>query len=77
MSQRQVCTHQYSHPNQKFGICPTPVRKFIGTQRFLPVTVSLLAPRGMDSYLLGLLSELQTTGVLRPVACGPHLFPDD
>ncbi|KAI0154665.1 amidase signature domain-containing protein [Xylariaceae sp. FL1272] len=53
------------------------VSRLTGTQEFLPVTVSLMAPRGMDSCLLDLLSELQSAGVLRPVACGPRLFPSD
>ncbi|KAK8034053.1 hypothetical protein PG993_009048 [Apiospora rasikravindrae] len=42
----------------------------------LPVAVSLLAPRGMDDVLLGLISELEEAGILREVSVGSRLFSD-
>ncbi|KAK8033678.1 hypothetical protein PG991_003076 [Apiospora marii] len=42
----------------------------------LPVAISIMAPRGMDEVLLGLLRELEEVGVLREVQCGSRMFGD-
>lgn len=40
----------------------------------LPVAISIMAPRGMDEALLGLLTELERAGVLKNVECGSRMF---
>ncbi|KAI0481958.1 amidase signature domain-containing protein [Xylariaceae sp. FL0804] len=42
---------------------------------FLPVALSVLAPRGADAELLALLADLEGTCVLSPVECGRRLSP--
>ncbi|KAH9906472.1 amidase signature domain-containing protein [Xylariomycetidae sp. FL2044] len=49
--------------------------KITEREEYLPVTVSLLAPRGTDADLLELLTSLEHDGILKPVACGPRLYP--
>ena len=44
------------------------------TEEYLPVAISLLGPRGSDSELLSLITELEKEGVLRPVQCGTRMF---
>ncbi|KAK7744310.1 hypothetical protein SLS62_010268 [Diatrype stigma] len=48
--------------------------KITQTEEHLPVAVSLLGPRGMDSELLELVSELEAGRILRPVQCGSRLY---
>ncbi|KAK9769174.1 hypothetical protein SCAR479_02418 [Seiridium cardinale] len=50
--------------------------KFTGSEKYLPVAVSLLVPRGMDLELLGLLSGLESAGIIQPVDCGSRMFRD-
>ncbi|KAI0378883.1 amidase signature domain-containing protein [Hypomontagnella monticulosa] len=50
--------------------------KITQKEEYLPVAVSLLAPRGEDEALLRLVAELEESGVLRPVECGPRLWND-
>lgn len=42
----------------------------------LPVAISIMAPRGMDEVLLGLLTKLEESGILREVKCGSQMFRD-
>ncbi|KAK7955865.1 uncharacterized protein PG986_005087 [Apiospora aurea] len=42
----------------------------------LPVAISILAPKGTDEVLLGLLRELEEKRVLKEVGCGSRLFRD-
>ncbi|KAI1335997.1 amidase signature domain-containing protein [Xylariaceae sp. FL0016] len=52
----------------------TYTSKFSEREEYIPVAISIASPRGTDSELLGLLSELEAGKVLRPVTCGSRLF---
>ena len=45
-------------------------------EMFLPVSLSVLSPPGTDLQLMGLLSELEEAGVLRPVGAGMRMYAD-
>lgn len=45
-------------------------------EMFLPVSLSVLSPRGTDLQLLALLSELEKVGVLRPVKAGMRMYAE-
>lgn len=48
--------------------------KITQKEEYLPVAMSLLAPRGEDEALLRLVAKLEESGVLRPVECGFRLW---
>ncbi|KAI1860850.1 uncharacterized protein JN550_011165 [Neoarthrinium moseri] len=50
--------------------------KFTKREEHLPVALSLLAPRNMDTDLLELLTNLEERGLLKPVSCGSRLYED-
>ena len=41
----------------------------------LPISLSILSPPGTDLALLGLLSDLEKVGILKPPAAGPSMYP--
>ena len=41
----------------------------------LPTSLSILSPPGTDLALLGLLSDLEKVGILKPPAAGPSMYP--
>ena len=43
----------------------------------LPISLSILSPPGTDLALLGLLSDLEKVGILKPLAAGPSMYPTD
>ncbi|KAK8127822.1 amidase signature enzyme [Apiospora sp. TS-2023a] len=47
--------------------------RITGAKAHLPVSISLLAPKGMDDVLLGLIKELEEVGILREVNAGNRL----
>lgn len=47
--------------------------KITNTDEYLPVAVSLLAPRGEDEVLLGLLEDLEKENIVKEVGCGSRL----
>ncbi|KAK7927377.1 hypothetical protein PG985_004375 [Apiospora marii] len=47
--------------------------RITGANGHLPVAISMLAPKGMDDALLGLMQELEEVGILRQVAAGNKL----
>ncbi|KAK8060099.1 amidase signature enzyme [Apiospora saccharicola] len=47
--------------------------RITGAKAHLPVAISLLAPKGMDDVLLGLIKELEEAGILREVNAGNRL----
>lgn len=49
------------------------ISRITGAKAYLPVAISLLAPKGMDDALLGLIQELEEVGILREVAAGDRL----
>lgn len=50
--------------------------KFTNRNEHLPVALSLMGPRNLDTMLLGLTRELQDAGILQPVDCGSRLWND-
>lgn len=58
------------------GEVPYNSTKSLKTE-YLPVTMALRMARGCDHVLASLVSDLEATGVLRPVAAGKSLFPSD
>lgn len=62
-------------PDFTLPIGEVPFRsKFTEREEYIPVALSLLAPRKMDAALLGLITSLEEEGVLRPVECGSRLY---
>ncbi|KAI1775841.1 amidase signature domain-containing protein [Hypoxylon cercidicola] len=51
--------------------------RITNTDEYLPVAVSLLAPRGEDELLLRLLEDLEKEKILREVGCGSRLWSKD
>ena len=43
----------------------------------LPISLSILSPPGTDLALLGLLSDLEKVGILKPPAAGTSMYPTD
>ncbi|KAI1383779.1 amidase signature domain-containing protein [Hypoxylon trugodes] len=43
------------------------------TDEYLPVAISMLAPRGEDEVLLKLIEDLEKNRILKPIKCGPRL----
>ena len=62
--------------------CTVPVGEVLCQSRiteaeiFLPVSLSMLSPPKTDLQLLALLSELEDTGILRPVKVGTRLYEE-
>ncbi|XXG95212.1 hypothetical protein Hte_001472 [Hypoxylon texense] len=48
--------------------------RITNTDEYLPVAVSLLAPRGEDEVLLELLEDLEKKGITKEVGCGSRLL---
>ncbi|KAK8080932.1 hypothetical protein PG997_008750 [Apiospora hydei] len=53
-----------------------PEEEESGSITRLPVAISIMAPKGMDEVILGLLTELEENGTLKEVGCGSRLFRD-
>lgn len=47
--------------------------RITGANAHLPVAISMLAPKGMDDALLGLIQDLEEIGILREVSAGNRL----
>lgn len=43
---------------------------FTETYEWLPISISMLTPRGSDGLLCALLKRLELAGIIRPVECG-------
>ncbi|KAI1103862.1 amidase signature domain-containing protein [Jackrogersella minutella] len=50
--------------------------KVTETEEYLPVAISILAPRGEDEVLWRLMEELEERRILRPVECGSRLWQE-
>ncbi|KAL4863997.1 hypothetical protein BDV12DRAFT_206061 [Aspergillus spectabilis] len=46
-----------------------------GRTEYLPVTMSIVAARGCDLMVASMVREMDSQGILKPVAAGPKLFP--
>lgn len=57
------------------GEIPTQSR-VTEAEMFLPVSLSMLSPPETDLQLLGLLSELEENGILRPVTTGRRMYEE-
>ncbi|KAI0173507.1 amidase signature domain-containing protein [Hypoxylon sp. FL1284] len=62
-------------PDFTVPIGEVPFRsKFTERNEYLPVALSLLVPRNMDTSLLDLIKRLEKEGILNPVKCGSRLY---
>ncbi|KAI1073408.1 amidase signature domain-containing protein [Whalleya microplaca] len=48
--------------------------RYTSTEEYLPVSISLLGPCGMDSVLLDLIVDLEAVDILQQVDCGSRLW---